>query len=70
MRKEYNIFHEVRAVKGVLYLWKSWGVSSLRAMLAETCSFDAFLVWALLKMDTLASYAKENSGSQWPSSFP
>lgn len=39
MRKKYNIFHEVRAVKGVLYLWKSWGVSSLRAMLAETCSF-------------------------------
>ena len=70
MRKKYNIFHEVRAVKGVLYLWKSWGVSSLRAMLAEACSFAHCLVSALLKMDTRASYAKENSGSQWPSSLP
>ena len=69
MRMEYNIFHEVRAVKCVLYLWKSWGVSSLRAMLAETCSF-AHCSRLGTKMDTRASYAKENSGSQWPSSLP
>ena len=43
MRKEYNIFHEVRAVNGVFYLWKCWGVSSLLALRAETYSFVRFL---------------------------
>ena len=42
MRKEYNIFHEVRAVNGVFYLWKCWGVSSLLALRAETYSFVRF----------------------------